>query len=213
MKTYITILFVAIGVSLFAQDENEFKLGHELGLSTSFFQNNILNNTQNANPYSVSYKLITHQLGIRIGAGGTFVQNKIQEDGFADNQREVNYTTDVRIGAEWRKSIKGKWLIYAGLDVIGTQIVDKTIIDSGFDKVTDISSTLGYGGGPVVGLQFYINEHLSVATEGVAYFRNLETTTARLFENFPDFDDDINTTTSQDLVNQLPSSIYIIYRF
>ena len=214
MKIYITILCIAFSLSLFAQqDENQFKLGHELGINTSFVQNNVLDNSQSANPYSLSYKLITQQLGVRIGAGGTFAQDKIQEDGFADNQRKVNYTTDVRIGAEWRKSIKEKWLIYAGLDVIGTQVVDKTIIDSGFDKVTDISSALGYGGGPVIGFQFYINNHLSLATEGAAYFRNVETTTARLFENFPDFDDDINTTSSQDVVNQLPSSIYIIYRF
>ena len=189
MKFFITISFIAFSCSLFGQDESQFKLKHELGLSTSFFQNNVLSNGQNSNPYSLSYKLISHQLGLRIGAGATFSQNTIQEEGFADNQRDVDYTTDLRIGAEWRKPIKDRWLVYAGIDLIGTQIVDKTIIDSGFDKVTDISSTLGYGGGLVVGFQFYINEHLSLATEGAAYFRNMTTTTARLFENFPDFDD------------------------
>jgi hypothetical protein len=213
MRISIIILFIVSSLSLYGQDESQFELGHELGLSTSFFQNNVLNNSQGTNPYSLTYKLITHKLGIRLGAGGTFTQNKVEEEGFADNKRDISYTTDVRLGAEWRKSIKDKWLIYAGIDLIGTQIVDKSIIDSGFDKVTDISSALGYGGGPVVGFQFYVNEHLSFATEGAAYFRNLKTTTARLFENFPDFDDNINSTSSQEVVSQLPSNIYIIYRF
>ena len=123
MKFFITISFIAFSCSLFGQDESQFKLKHELGLSTSFFQNNVLSNGQNSNPYSLSYKLISHQLGLRIGAGATFSQNTIQEEGFADNQRDVDYTTDLRIGAEWRKPIKDRWLVYAGIDLIGNRMI------------------------------------------------------------------------------------------
>jgi hypothetical protein len=213
MKHYITILCLFFVVSLFGQDGKKTVLAHEVGINTNFVQNNLLGNPTSNNPYSISYKCISNNIGLRIGAGGTFSQEKIQEDGFADNQRKVDYSTDIRIGAEWRKSIADKWLVTAGLDMIGTQTVEKSIVDSGFDKVEDITQQLGIGCGPVFSLQFYINDHLSLATEGAAYFRGLKTTTARLFENFPEFDDQINSANSQDLIRQLPSSIYIVYRF
>ncbi len=214
MKRIIYIIIsIVLAQSAFAQEG--FKtLQHEVGISTALLQNIVVNQGE-AQPYTFSYKLISGDKAIRLGIGATFDRVFSREEGFADSETNINYSTDLRIGYEWRKALgdKKRWLAYVGMDLIALQGMDKTIIDSGFDKVSEYERSLGLGLGSAVGLQFYINEHLSLSTEGAIYFVGQENTSARLFQNFPDFDDVLNTTQEFHFNSILPTSIYLNYKF
>lgn len=212
-KIIYIIICVVFTQSAFAQEDAK-TLQHEVGINTLLLQNLIVNQGE-TQPFTFSYKLILDNKAIRFGVGGTFDRVLRREDGFADSETNITYNTDLRIGFEWRKTLgdNNNWLTYFGVDAVGLQAMDKTIIDSGFDKVSEYERALGFGAGPVVGLQYYINDHLSISTEGAIYFMKQESTSARLFENFPDFDDILNTIDEFHFNTILPTSIYFNYKF
>lgn len=164
-------------------------------------------------PYFLTYKLLMGNQGIRLGLGGRYNRSLKYNEQFADNQVDVDREINMRLGYELRSQLGEKWLGYFGLDAVGLLSQTKTIRDSGIDVITNKLNIWGIGGGPTIGIQFYLTDRLSFSTEGSFYFVYLEEKSFELFQNFPQFNDVIEVNDKQELKITLPSTIYINYTF
>lgn len=196
-------------------EEKKAAFSHQIGINGTtllkqFISSGDSNITQS--PYILTYKLVLGSFAFRVGAGGTFKSEIIQEEGFADNQRDEEYTIEVRGGFEYQVTMN-RWQGSFGVDAVGYIQDDRFISDTGFDKVTIGNQVRTWGVGPAIGLRFLVNEHLSIYTEGAIYYTMGDRISSRLFTNFPQFDDEVDEATINGTRLLLPASLYIVYEF
>lgn len=203
-----------------AQEETErphVPLRHELGVNATtligrFFRSDSFpNNTEN--PYMLTYRMSKGRFGLRLGAGAKHHYDKVSEAGFADYESKQNTRIDARLGLDYAMTLGRRFTGTVGVDFAMNRSVDKAVQDSGFDVIETTDQSVGWGGGPFVGLHFWFNRHFALYTEASFYFMSATTERGRIFKNFPELDDEVTTTESTDLVTQLPTSIFFIYRF
>jgi hypothetical protein len=213
MKHFIVLFFTLFVAHLLSAQMDTSKR-HEISLNTQIVQN-FIGNESFQQPYTLMYKWKLQQKNVlRLGVGGTFSREKAQEDGFADSETQLNYSIDARLGYERRILFpNAKTLAYFGGDVAFHYQGDELIIDSGFDKVSTLERTSGFGIGPVLGVQHHITPRLSISTEGAFYFFYKNKTEAQLFQNFPNFDDIINQVEIFEIQQIIPASIYLNFVF
>ncbi len=220
------ILFVAIVLlgwasGLYGQDEMPVKkridISNELGVNFTNILNKIIKvnrDSANENPYLLTYRLgLGRKWGVRLGAGGRNKYVETREEGFADSEKNRNTALDTRVGFDYRMQLGRRFEGSFGLDAVGKWRKDKQVIDSGFDVIEKVEQFEGFGGGPFVGLHFWINPNLGIYTEASFYMIYGKRDSARIFRNFPELNDQIFRETTEDLVTILPSSIFLIYRF
>lgn len=225
MKTFISVtslLFLMLPLSSLGQDrqpveseEKESSFSHQIGINGTTLLKQFISSGDSSitqSPYIFTYKLVMGSFAFRAGVGGTYKTEKIQEEGFADNQTDEEYTIEVRGGFEYQASMR-RWQGSFGVDAIGYIQDDRFISDTGFDKVTIGSQIRTWGAGPAIGLRFLVNEHLSIYTEGAIYYTVGDRVTSRLFTNFPQFDDEVNESVVKEARLLLPASLYIVYEF
>jgi hypothetical protein len=220
MKNKITIVFLFLGIHLFAQNENtdetpKIRFQHEVGVNTTLLLKQVLSfsdNTIPLSPYTFTYKMIRKNKGIRFGIGGSFTSNVEKQTSFADNKTVNNQKGSARLGFEWQKNVGKKWKSWFGVDALGGISVVENVSDSGFDQVSIGTSNNSYGLGVVFGAEWRFNEHFSLATEssfnGVFTEKSDYTTFAARTQ------DDISKSTSgKDFSTVLPTSIFLVYKF
>ena len=165
-------------ISLFAQDDSERNSTHELGVNaTSFVKNFLSLNAADVDEgdYVLTYKKHQQNRALRIGLGGRFSQVNEDLEGGGKLTTKDNFAA-LRVGYEWNKSVAQRWNIYYGLDAITdfTQSVSSTSSFLNTGQIEDVklsSERIGFGGGPIIGIQFFISKNISLATEGSLYFR------------------------------------------
>lgn len=166
---------------VFAQDEGnlvldvpENKTDHELGVNSIFFIKTILDfggDNIPVAPYAISYKLICNRHALRTAIGGNIEKTDEPEI----NREGTDNEWDYRIGYEYRKPLGRRWLTYFGVDLTGHYSEIKVEVDDGFDVVTTSESRVGFGAGPVWGIQVYFNDRISLHTETAFYLMNFNT--------------------------------------
>ncbi|MEM6262325.1 MAG: outer membrane beta-barrel protein [Bacteroidota bacterium] len=190
--------------------------GHEVGINATFFIKQLLDLSENdiaTSPYLFTYRMAIGKWGIRAGVGGTNQRTETSEEGFADTETQQDYSLDARLGVERLLPVGKRWMVNFGLDATTRLVGNVNIIETGFDRVETTTSTTGFGFGPVMGIQFFFNEHLSLYTEGSFYYTFFTTTTERDFTNFPQFNDEEERVEGQELLNNLPATLWLVYRF
>ena len=80
-----------------------------------------------------------------------------------------------------------------------------------FDELDD--RLYVWGPPPFVQLVFRINDRISLSTDAALYFNHFNRTENELFENFPDFNNELSKTTGQKLEVFLPTSLFIHFHF
>lgn len=222
IRTFLLMLLLLVCAGgLYGQEEESVKkrldISNELGVNFTYILDKIVRINQdsaNVNPYLLTYRMgLGRKWGVRLGVGGTNKYVKKQEEGFADSESNRNTTLDTRIGFDYRLRLGRRFEGSFGVDAVGKWKRDKEIIDSGFDVIERVNQYEGYGGGPFVGLHFWITPNLGIYTEATFYMLYGKRDTARIFKNFPELNDQIFRETTEDLVTILPSSIFLIYRF
>ncbi len=224
MKKILFLLFVSLifAGQIAAQDDDYTKtsqLKHEIGINATAFVKQILSfgdtaTASNNSPYLITYKMITNSsIALRFGFGGRYNRQKESFEGFEDSAVLTNSAFDVRIGAEWQKSIAKRWKTSIGLDFITNSILEKRVIDTGFDVVTFEEKSFSLGGGPVLGIYFNINDKISLYTEGAAYFTSGESASTQDFKNFPEFNLEEDNITETDFSLYIPTTLYFIFTF
>lgn len=219
---YISLFCFLLPLSSLGQDgqptkseEKKSSFSHQIGINGTTLLKQFISSGDTSivqSPYILTYKLVMGSFAFRAGAGGTYLTERIQEEGFADTETRQEYTIELRGGVEYQTNMN-RWQGSFGVDLIGYIQDDRFISDTGFDKVTIGNQIRTWGVGPAIGLRFLVNEHLSIYTEGAIYYTMGDRISSRLFTNFPQFDDKVDEAAINETRLFLPASLYIVYEF
>jgi len=197
-------------------DKPKLEWKHELGINTSFVIERILNFNDEelaVSPYLLTYNIGLNDWKIRFGIGGERKTAETREEGFADSTSDDQSSIEVRLGYGYQKKFGQKWTATFGADLTGFWSNEKKIQDSGFDKIIDERIQKGFGIGPVLGFQYDFGERLSLYAEGTFYYTFSNTRDGLFFTNFPEVEDLVDNTDGQELLINLPSTLYLVFRF
>ena len=224
----VLIVLIFIGNTLYAQDRNkQFSEGYEkqIGLNvTNFFLRFVSFNQglQNTPGILLLYKKGTDGKKWRYGLGGGIRLNKNKNDNSNSNQDQISGNIDIayNFGREYYKTISKRWLVHFGWETLyrGDFSKSNNISFNINGKVTqnNFSLNLGTGAQAIGGIQFRLNDRLSLLTEtsyGVffSYIRMKSTT---------EFEDQINNQNENRIERYslytffyAPTSIILNYHF
>lgn len=189
---------------------------HELGINASFIIERILNFSDNelaVSPYLLTYNVGLKNWKIRVGVGGDNKKTVTTEEGFADSETNHQSSIDFRLGYGYQKKFGDKWTGTFGADIVGLYRNDRQVSDTGFDKIIREKNTKGIGAGPVVGIQYDFGKRLSLYAEGTFYYTFANTRDGIFFANFPELEDLVENTDEQELLINLPSTLYLVFKF
>jgi len=213
------VILLGFSIHLFGQENTEkvkLSFTHELGINATHLINKLIHynsDTLNNSPYYITYRLGHGNWGVRVGIGGSRKYSEIKQKGYADSKSSLNYRFDARIGIDYQVQFGKRFVGNFGLDLVKRSIVSDDIDDSGYDKIEVLNQFHGYGFGPVAGIKYMFNSHLSLYTEASFYMIYGNTDNARIFKNFPELNDNILQSTSAELNTVLTSGIFLIYQF
>ncbi|MGV3598336.1 MAG: outer membrane beta-barrel protein [Bacteroidota bacterium] len=215
----IVISFLLLSQAAFAQTDDDLKPEHQIGVNATLFIKQFLSfndNVFNSSPYSLTYKYIDQNEGWRIGLGGSNTSSKSNPNNGTNITSNTNINIDARLGYEWQKKLDKRWLMYYGLDGIYSYSKFRStssIQSGGFPPKTEevISSTedFGFGGGPILGMEFKINKRISLNAETAAYFNYRETRIRDINTAFVGFQRNEFTANTSLFIN-LPTAIFFI---
>ncbi len=224
MKNHILLLIFSLtfifSQNLLAQDHDGENHGDhdrekfsEIGINATSFINEFISlnsNDASIGDYMISYKYHFGSKALRLGIGGNFSQADEDTDG--NGTRTTNNNSfDIRLGYEWNKKITKRWGFYSGMDIIGGSDYNSSVSDN-FERVETSTRTSVVGGGPILGIQFFINSHISLMTEGSLYFKHSIINTKESFSLNSEFNTD-ETNSRNDLNFGLPTALFFIVRF
>lgn len=228
----VVILFSIFSFSAFAYkgDSTEVvqKTKHELSLNATFFVKQFFNFSNNNNiavsPYAVSYKLITpNNNAFRTSIGLFYSGTKDPIEDSNDKIVSSALTLDYRLGYEHRFKLGKKWIAFAGIDVTNslvknttTRFIDVFTPTPPFDdvtvKITSNDQIIGFGVGPVVGVQINFTPRISLFTESSFLF-NQSFLKSEVVADSPLVEErkDKSSATSMQFV--LPTSLFFAFKF
>jgi hypothetical protein len=217
-RVYLISVLVILSAMCFAQEtiaDSSRQFRHDIGLNAIGMFRALFNSDEvdAITPYLISYNLDMGKTNFRVGIGPAFSSSTETHEGFSDSQKNTTVNLDVRVGLGFDIVDHQKWTVRTGFDVIGGYHIDKTVDDTGFDKVTHEDEEWNLGAGPFVQLVFRINDRISLSTDAALYFKHFNRTENELFENFPDFNNELSKTTGQKLEVFLPTSLFIHFHF
>jgi hypothetical protein len=222
MKKPILLLisFLIFSLNIFSQDDDSDSHGEhdqekysEVGLNATSFINEVISlnsNDATIGDYMITYKYHFGGKALRLGLGGNFSQ--IDEDTDGNGNRTTNNNSfDIRIGYEWNKKITKRWAFYSGMDIVAGSQFNSSVSDN-FERVETSTRVTTVGGGPILGIQFFINSHISLMTEGSLYYKHSITNEKKNFSLNTEFNED-DTNSRNDLNFGLPTALFFVIRF
>jgi hypothetical protein len=211
----LLVIIVAMFGKLQAQEENFLSNSTsktELGINVTELINAVFaNNTNSLNKglFLASYKYIKNNAGLRLGLGIRYASQTT--DDFITKRSSDELNTSIRIGYEWQKAIANRWLYYGGFDIIGTYGFENSSSDNGTGLNTIKAKNSGFGLGPILGFQFFINKRLSLGVETSLYYRSVSTKSSFELVGNPIPTPQTNTSQSSfDLAS--PQSLFLIVK-
>lgn len=215
-RPYIIFLLAFCSVALFAQDDDRDKrFKTEIGLNITNTLAGFFNSGGSGlskDPYLFSLKFAGRKGALRFatnfksGSNSEFLSS-------GTGRRDVKQSEAVvRGGFEFRKPIEHGFTIYYGLDgVIEIENEEVEFFSSNFEDIKSTKSTTGFGGGPVLGMQYQLSKHIALSTEASIYgvVQNRQET-QEVGSGLPDIED---TSTGFRISPIIPSSLYLIMIF
>jgi hypothetical protein len=189
---------------------------HEIGINSTFFIANFISFSGNipnlVSPYALHYKMWVGRHGLRVGLGANFRE---QHDDATDNSGGFTSTTtqvDARIGYEFQLPLARRWNMYFGADLVYQYALSSQKNNTGFATVETSTTGNTLGGGPVLGIQFFINERISLGTETTCYFESQSIVDATRSDFQPTFDSE-QSSSDKSFSFIPPTSIFVNIRF
>lgn len=175
MKLHL-ILFFLLPACLFAQSAVSDSASSpakriEIGLNITNTLTSVLGNNGGltTDPYLLSLRFGQFDRR-RWRAGLNFRvhwKSDVDNSGFAVNEKETS--CDLRFGHEWVKPMSRQLAFFWGLDAVFnfqmTEVGSNSFLGNGFVQ----TQTWGFGGGPVMGLQWRITPRIALTTECSLY--------------------------------------------
>jgi hypothetical protein len=150
-----------------AQTEPKPKPTWQFGLNTTQLLKQFLNpSSASAEPYTLVGRRIQGNRAFRFGFGIFWDSRKETIEKFLDSKTFNTQSLSLRLGYEWRRELHPCWNVYYGIDAVGLYRNDENISDSGFDKVTIQNQNIDSGLAAVLGVEYKLNERISLSTEG-----------------------------------------------
>lgn len=220
-RNYCTLLLLFWLVGLWAQgptksrrsSQNNTQRWHELELNSVFLLQEIFGASNTAdiqNAYLVGYKTGKGNVGWRFGLGAG-LSLKSEQESLLDQRITTRYDLRSRVGIEWRKDLMERWQLISGVDAVIESSFREDETKTNFDNITTKDSSIGVGGGPILGLRFWINPKISLATETglqALYLRKIEEVNS---QNIPDFNTK-RVTIENPVRFSPPVNLYLIIR-
>lgn len=210
--------------AFFAKETNFFAKGNaknEIGIDATWFVKNILNfggTSGYSNNYLIQYKrFLKKNQAIRFGVGGRILKRDetMDQTAMQDQIKYNNYYFNARLGFEFRNTFGKRWLFYYGADLLAWyRYSSQKAIHTATSvyETENISKSVSWGLGPVIGFEFALNSRLSLSTEGSLYFMHTHQNEKYLNKNTPQSNLE-NTSKNSYMSIQVPLSLYINYRF
>lgn len=151
------IAFVIFACSLSAQNASG-SFSRQFGFDALDLVSRVFNSSAGQNPYDITYRRFGDNRNTRLGLGADF---SVEGNGFGAGGSSSVIDLHFRAGSERYNDFGNRWRAFYGWDF-------KTFFTF-HSSANGISATrLGLGAAPVFGLQWRLNERLSLATE-IAY--------------------------------------------
>lgn len=187
-KLLFIICTIFITGSLIAQEETDVKTyRHSVGANIKsiiglsdfgFF-------VTTPSPYSFSYRYDRNEWGLRVGYGGSYNSDKSESSESESENKYSRSLTDLRIGLDKKiLSFKG-FTGHMGVDFVFNSTGNKNEyqITGQSQSTINENSTFHYGLGPVIVIQYHINDRISLATESSMYFTRYNGTSKSINAN------------------------------
>lgn len=224
IKHLLILSLILVSLGLNAQDETklerkfEEKLSHpneyrgvELGFNVTTVLSKFVGNGPGIDAQDFPFLIRFHKdrFALRLGLGANF-----KSDDFFDPTTGTRRETEervgvIKLGVERKIDFKKRLSFYYGFDAFGGLIQEKvsTVNFSSSQLTKDITR---YGGGPLFGISFALNERVRFHTETniLAYYQSSSTTES--IDNSPV---DVVNTNSVRATLEAPISLYINLKF
>jgi hypothetical protein len=209
-RSIFFLLLCIFPIMVFSQDSTSRKKKHEIGMNTTLLIKQVLGlNSTNIpfSPYLLTYRYaINSNTNFRAGAG-LIVQKTASTENDINKRYSKSYAMDYRIGIEKQNRLTERWKAYYGIDLIYTysEILSETSFGSFNNQVK------GYGAGPVVGIQFYLNKRMSLFAEASLYYSNVDERT----KNTSTSPFGQNSTSHSNILRgefKLPTTLYLAFK-
>ncbi|MEZ4886696.1 MAG: hypothetical protein R3E32_18350 [Chitinophagales bacterium] len=186
----------------------------EIGLNvTSVISSFVDSNNGSINPgdFPLVVKVAKNNKAWRFGLGLDF---KSQRDDGVISFETTTKTSEVftKFGREWRHLVAKRVVAYYGVDVLWNYVSEQNEVFSNTDFVSLQLSNMGFGGGPVFGLQVALSERMLVSFEGSLYGVVTRSHVKETFNQNPIFNKD-ETNWLSDVKMNMPQWLYLIVRF
>jgi len=213
-RTNFIIFILLCSITLFAQKKDrKSNRSTEIGLNITntlagFFNSG--GSGLSTDPYLFSLKFSGPKGAVRFA---TNFNTQSRSEFLTNGRRRVEETeVFLRGGYEFRKSIDKRFILYYGLDAILEYDFEEVDFSSfGSSPIITEGNTFGFGGGPVLGVQFQLMKRVAFLTEtsiyGVIQSRNESLDEGR---GLPPIE---NNSTGFRVEPLIPSSLYLILIF
>lgn len=212
ITTFCIALFLLLKIA--AQDKFTYPESSDLGLNiTNVLSSFIGNDNGNADiesfPFTV--KINTKKNAVRFGLGLNLVNsNELLTD--VEQFLLNNYQINARVGFERKKYLGNHFGFFYGLDILSTFQNEESTVSNNVDISNIVETTIGVGGGPVYGFEYFLNKHMYLGTEGSFYGIYSSANRKEIFE----FNPAINSERKSSGFNArltAPTRLYIMVRF
>ncbi|MFK7908448.1 MAG: hypothetical protein AB8B69_25175 [Chitinophagales bacterium] len=219
MKAIVLLISLLVWIQLSAQEEekNFFpteERSTEIGLNvTSVISSFVGSNDGGIDPgsFPLVVKFAKNNKAWRLGLGLDFKSQEENNINFFQNKTSI---TEVftKVGREWRHKVGKRVLAYYGVDLLFNYENETSNVFISTDFVSLNLTNLGFGGGPVYGLQLALNERVLVSFEGSFYGVVTNSNVKEEFDQNPIFNKD-ETTWLTDIEMNMPQWLYLVVRF
>ncbi len=191
MKKIILLCCLLLnGAILFGQSKKKTskkdKATTEVGLNATFLARNFFgaeDDVTSIDDYLLYYKVIKGKNALRMGLGG-FINQRVES--IPGEQREVVGTNlNARIGFERRNKMGQNWIYYYGIDLVTHYDELKFRTVTGIDDITTTDKYIEGGAGPILGIQYMINDHIGISTEAALLYFFTSFSSEDASVNFP----------------------------
>jgi len=209
---FFLIFFVSVNVG--AQDKFSFPKSTDLGLNITNVISSFIGNSNseiNLETFPFVVKVNRKKTAIRFGMGidlGNANETLAEVEQFVIN----NYQINGRVGVEKKKYLGHKFGFFYGLDIVGAVRNEESTVSNTVDVTSIVENTVGVGGGPVYGFEYYFNKYMYFGTEGSFYGIYKLTNRKESFEFNPDINSE-RKITGFDAQITTPTRLYIMIRF
>lgn len=183
----------------------------EIGINISSVLSRFLGNEGNGTGTDLPllFRLHGEKSAFRIGIGAVLQKSQfvdVTTGGLRDSQLSSG---TLKLGFERKIPLETRLSFYYGVDVIGYYEQDKS--DSfNFGNVLLVKDIMRFGGGPILGVSYKINDRIRFHTEASIYVFVEETKTKEVFDGI---ENDLQTTTAVAGNIEAPFSIFFNMRF